>query len=58
MEAGTRVPVRLAPGSLCVMTGPARFTWRNAIPSRKTAPGPAGRVLRGRRVSVTLHTVR
>lgn len=56
-EEGTRVPVRLAPGDLCVMTGPARFTWRHAIPARKTDPGPDGRVPRGRRVSVTLRTV-
>ncbi|WP_021592153.1 alpha-ketoglutarate-dependent dioxygenase AlkB [Actinomadura welshii] len=53
----TCVPVRLEPGSLCVMTGPARFTWRHAIPARKSDPGPDGRVPRGRRVSVTLRTV-
>jgi alkylated DNA repair dioxygenase AlkB len=51
------VPVRLEPGSLYVMTGPARFTWRHAIPARKTDPGPNGRVPRNRRVSVTLRTV-
>ena len=56
-EDRTRVPVRLDPGSLCVMTGPARFTWRHAIPARKTDPGPDGRVARDRRVSVTLRTV-
>ncbi|WP_205718546.1 alpha-ketoglutarate-dependent dioxygenase AlkB [Actinomadura sp. WMMA1423] len=56
-EDKTRVPVPLAPGSLCVMTGPARFTWRHAIPPRKTDPGPDGRVPRGRRVSVTFRTV-
>lgn len=56
-EDKTRVPVRLEPGSLCVMTGPARFTWRHAIPARKTDPGPNGRIPRGRRVSVTLRTV-
>jgi alkylated DNA repair dioxygenase AlkB len=56
-EDKTCVPVRLEPGSLYVMTGPARFTWRHAIPARKTDPGPNGRVPRGRRVSVTLRTV-
>jgi alkylated DNA repair dioxygenase AlkB len=56
-EDGTRVPVHLEPGSLCVMTGPARFTWRHAIPARKSDPGAHGRVPRGRRVSVTLRTV-
>ncbi|GAA0283501.1 hypothetical protein GCM10009527_094560 [Actinomadura nitritigenes] len=40
------------------LQAPARFTWRHAIPARKTDPGPAGRVPRGRRVSVTLRTVR
>jgi alkylated DNA repair dioxygenase AlkB len=56
-EDSTRVPVRLAPGSLCVMTGPARFVWRHTIPARKTDPGPGRRVTRGRRVSVTFRTV-
>jgi alkylated DNA repair dioxygenase AlkB len=56
-ENDTRVPVRLEPGSLCVMTGPARYTWRHAIPARKTDPDPTGRAPRGRRVSVTLRTV-
>jgi alkylated DNA repair dioxygenase AlkB len=56
-EDRTCVPVVLEPGSLCVMTGPARFTWRHSIPARKSDPGPNGRVPRGRRVSVTLRTV-
>ncbi|GAA2083333.1 alpha-ketoglutarate-dependent dioxygenase AlkB [Actinomadura alba] len=54
---GTKVAVPLAPGSLCVMTGPARYTWRHGIAARKSDPGPAGRVPRGRRVSVTFRTV-
>ncbi|MFJ9419624.1 alpha-ketoglutarate-dependent dioxygenase AlkB [Streptomyces sp. NPDC101227] len=55
---GTKVAVPLAPGSLCVMTGPARLTWRHAIAARKSDPGPAGgRVPRGRRVSVTFRTL-
>lgn len=56
-EDGTRVPVTLEPGGLCVMTGPARYAWRHSIPARKTDPGPGGRVPRGRRVSVTFRTV-
>ena len=56
-EEKARVPVRLNPGSLCVMSGPARFTWRHAIPARKTDPRPHGRVARDRRVSVTFRTV-
>jgi alkylated DNA repair dioxygenase AlkB len=53
----TRVGVPLAPGSLSVMTGPSRYTWKHAIVARKSDPGPFGRVQRGRRVSVTFRTV-
>jgi alkylated DNA repair protein alkB family protein 8 len=56
-EDGSKAAVPLAPGSLLVMTGPARFTWRHAIAARRSDPGPAGRVPRGRRVSVTFRTV-
>lgn len=56
-EDGTKVTVRLTPGSLCVMTGPARYTWRHSIAARKSDPGPSGRIPRGRRVSVTYRTV-
>ena len=52
-----RVGVRLEPGSLSVMTGPSRYTWKHAIVARKSDPGPFGRVHRGRRVSVTFRTV-
>ncbi|MFI6393964.1 alpha-ketoglutarate-dependent dioxygenase AlkB [Nonomuraea sp. NPDC050540] len=52
-----KVSVGLAPGSLCVMTGPARYAWRHSIAARKSDPGPTGRVARGRRVSVTFRTV-
>ncbi|MGY0061146.1 alpha-ketoglutarate-dependent dioxygenase AlkB [Streptomyces sp. LZ34] len=54
---GTKLAVPLAPGSLLVMTGPARYTWRHAIAARKSDPGAAGRVPRGRRISVTFRTV-
>ncbi|GAB3968949.1 alpha-ketoglutarate-dependent dioxygenase AlkB [Actinoallomurus acanthiterrae] len=56
-DAETRIPVRLEPGSLCVMTGPARYAWRHAIAARKSDPGPHGRIPRSRRVSLTLRTV-
>lgn len=55
--AGTKVGVRLAPGSLCVMTGPARYDWRHSIAARKSDPGAGTRIPRGRRVSVTFRTV-
>lgn len=56
---GARVDVALAVRSLCVMTGPARYEWRHAIPARKSDPDPAGpgRIARARRVSVTFRTV-
>ena len=53
----TRVGVPLEPGSLSVMTGESRYTWKHAIVARKSDPGPFGRVQRGRRVSVTFRTV-
>jgi alkylated DNA repair dioxygenase AlkB len=53
----TRVGVPLQPGSLSVMTGPSRYTWKHAIAARRSDPGPFGRVQRGRRVSVTFRTV-
>jgi len=56
-DRNSRVPVRLALGSLCVMTGPARYTWRHAIAARKSDMTPEGRVPRGRRVSVTFRTL-
>ncbi|KAB2339688.1 alpha-ketoglutarate-dependent dioxygenase AlkB [Actinomadura rudentiformis] len=56
-EDGLKLAVRLAPGSLLVMTGPARFTWRHAIAARKSDPGATGRVPRGRRVSMTFRTI-
>jgi alkylated DNA repair dioxygenase AlkB len=54
---GTKVEVYLAPGSLCVMTGPARYDWRHSIAARKSDPGAGARIPRSRRVSVTFRTV-
>lgn len=56
-DGASRLPVRLSPGSLCVMTGPARYEWRHAIAGRKSDPTPTGRVWRERRVSLTFRTV-
>ncbi|WP_051813624.1 alpha-ketoglutarate-dependent dioxygenase AlkB [Kitasatospora sp. MBT63] len=56
-QDGTRLALPIAAGSLLVMTGPARFSWRHAIAARRSDPGPAGRVPRGRRVSVTFRTL-
>lgn len=62
-ESGAKVPVTLAPGSLVVMSGPARYAWRHAIAARKSDPatgaeaGASGRIPRGRRVSVTFRTL-
>ncbi|MGW1991349.1 alpha-ketoglutarate-dependent dioxygenase AlkB [Embleya sp. NPDC001921] len=54
---GGKVEAYLAPGSLCVMTGPSRYDWRHGIAARKSDPRAGGRVPRGRRVSVTFRTV-
>lgn len=54
---GKKAAVHLAPGSLCVMTGPARYDWRHSIAARKSDPGAGARIPRSRRVSVTFRTV-
>lgn len=56
-EDDSKMAVPLAPGSLLVMTGPARYVWRHAIAARRSDPGIAGRVPRARRVSVTFRTL-
>ncbi|OEV04535.1 alpha-ketoglutarate-dependent dioxygenase AlkB [Streptomyces oceani] len=56
-DDGSKLAVPLAPGSLLVMTGPARYTWRHSIAARKSDPGPTERVPRGRRVSITFRTL-
>ena len=47
------VPVRLAPRSLVVLSGEARYQWQHRIPPRKSDDG----VKRGRRLSLTFRTV-
>lgn len=49
--------VRLERGSVCVMAGSARYTWKHRIAGRLSDPGPRGRVPRGRRVSITFRSV-
>ena len=39
------------------MTGDARYRWTHEIPKRKYEPGPAGRVERRRRISLTFRKV-
>jgi alkylated DNA repair protein alkB family protein 8 len=56
-EDGAKVEVWLRPGSLAVMTGPARYAWRHSIAARKSDPHPDGRLRRERRVSVTYRTI-
>jgi alkylated DNA repair dioxygenase AlkB len=51
------VPVVVRPGSLLVMTGPARFRWRHSIAARKSDEIDGVRVPRSRRVSLTFRTV-
>jgi alkylated DNA repair dioxygenase AlkB len=47
------IELDLEPSSLVVLTGPARYQWRHAIPARKTDHGRR----RTRRVSVTFRTL-
>lgn len=56
-EDGAKVAVWLRPGSLAVMTGPARNSWQHSIAARKSDPHLDGRLRRGRRVSVTYRTI-
>lgn len=49
-----RTALWLAPRSLLVLAGDARYRWRHAIPARKTDPGHGPR---GRRLSLTFRTV-
>lgn len=55
--SAARCETWLAPGSLCLMTGPARYAWRHAIAARKSDVNQGQRVPRNRRISVTFRTV-
>jgi alkylated DNA repair dioxygenase AlkB len=56
-EDGQRVEVLLEPGSLFVLSGPARYDWRHGIAPRMTDRWNGERLTRQRRVSVTFRTV-
>ena len=55
---GPRHQLYLEPRSLVVLSGPARYDWRHAIPARRSDPAGGRRVARSRRVSFTYRTVR
>ena len=55
--SGDRVSLVLDPGSLLVLSGPARHDWTHAIPARKSDPIGGVRRARERRVSITFRTV-
>lgn len=49
--------IYLEPGSLVVLSGPARYEWQHAIPARKTDILNGFKIERGRRLSLTFRTV-
>jgi alkylated DNA repair dioxygenase AlkB len=51
------VPLLLAPGSLLVLQGEARYGWKHGIPARKTDRHYGRAIHRRRRVSLTFRTV-
>lgn len=55
--SGAREELRLIPGSLLVLSGPARHDWRHGIPARKSDSVGCVRIARGRRVSLTFRTM-
>jgi alkylated DNA repair dioxygenase AlkB len=52
-----QVPLWLAPRSLLLIQGAARYQWQHGIPARKSDLHNGQRVQRGRRVSLTFRTV-
>lgn len=44
-------------GSVCIMSGPARYEWKHEIVKRRSDPLAGGRKVRRRRVSVTFRKV-
>ena len=56
-KQGRKVTQRLDRRSAAIMTGDARYRWTHEIPKRKYEPGPAGRVERRRRISLTFRKV-
>jgi alkylated DNA repair dioxygenase AlkB len=57
LKTREKVPRFLAPCSLVVLSGEARYDWRHAIPGRKTDTHEGRTLARGRRVSLTFRNV-
>jgi alkylated DNA repair dioxygenase AlkB len=56
-QSKEQVPILLEPGSLVVMQGDARYHWTHSIPARKTDTYNGQKIVRGRRLSLTLRTI-
>jgi alkylated DNA repair dioxygenase AlkB len=56
-KSGESRDIRLAPRSLLVLSGEARYEWRHGIPARKSDLWEGARIQRGRRVSLTFRTM-
>lgn len=54
---GPKLAILLEPRSIIVLTGPARYDWRHAIPARKADPYDGHLLPRSRRISLTFRTV-
>ena len=52
-KTGQVIPVPLEPGSMAILTGPARYEWKHQIRKNKIEVGAGMRIVRKRRVSVT-----
>ena len=52
-----KVPHLLERRSAAIMTGDARYLWTHEIPSRKYEPSEGGKIMRGRRISLTFRKV-
>jgi alkylated DNA repair dioxygenase AlkB len=57
VSTAAAIDVWLPVGSVCVISGPARYEWRHEIAKRKSDLFGGTRKLRERRVSVTFRTV-
>ncbi|MCU0511065.1 MAG: alpha-ketoglutarate-dependent dioxygenase AlkB [Anaerolineae bacterium] len=57
LEDGAKQALRLAPGSLLVLTGEARYAWQHGIAARRRDVWQGVVIPRGRRVSLTFRRV-
>lgn len=57
IKGSEKQEIYLEPGSLIVLSGPARYEWQHAIPARKTDVVDGFKIERGRRLSLTFRTV-